>query len=436
MSRRETPGIKAPTTLPTIPIEIELPTYVVRRRRKRADGSERSSYWFEVPKRLRPKDWTPVYQLPLKEEQRTGDIAELMAVIEDGKALYKRLEIARNPASEDDAERAALKAAEKIEGTVPWLIATFKAPAGDDVQPSKWHTMEASSRVNYEYAFRAIVSWSSSRRPTPHPPIVTMKLPQILKLLNKSASKPSKQRMVKAALAALFDVARFEGLYEGPNPIQDLPLSPRRTRDPLEWPGELVDDMRAHAVAIGRPSIALFLTIKWWYGWRTRDIVRFQEPQHLKDGAFSFISGKKKRFIGADVVDEVDNMLALTRPIGTHIGRPIIMNEETGLAYNERILSKHIKEMIDAFAAAEVVRIWLGEKRRYPEVDVWKLKPGMLRHTVMTQLEKLDVVDGKSAALVGHSPSSHARMKDTAYRVRSPALANAAVESLKAHRKK
>lgn len=410
------PPLGRADSMPSVTTEVQLPEYVTLRRRGEG-AAARSEFRLEVPKRLRPKGWLATHRLPNDKTKRTGlgDLAELTAVIADAEGLLKLLHAARrrDKGVPDDAEDAK---ARLNRGTAPWLIARFKETDPETLL-CKWQHMNADSRRNYDYAFRTILDWSAGCKPVAHPSFAQLTHQDLVKLIGKFNTKPSKQRAINVALHALFALAMFEGLV-----VQDvsrnLPLAKPNRRDPIAWPVEVVDAACARAVEIGQPSIALFLRIKWWFGARTRDVIKFREPQDYANGRFKFKTGKNGAAIEVEATPDVTVLIDATRPPGDHVGRYLLVNANTGDKWNERTLSRYIKD--------EILKP-LGRT---------DLQPSFLRHTVMTELEELEVGDGPSAAFVGHSPSSHARMKDQHYRIKNAKLAAIARDKLVAARTK
>lgn len=392
------------------PTEIVLPKYVTMRKVTGRGGVDRYEFRFEVPKRLRPEGFLPCHRLPLDTKLRTGDCSweEVRAVEADGKTLFAQLTHARQ-GRKDPLDLAALTA-EQQRGTVLWLIMKFK-------ETDRWNGYEESSQRNYKYGFREIVSWSATRKPKPHPPLAMVTVPELALFIGRFKSMPYKQRAVAVALHALFDIARLEGLIKE-DPSRRLPMAERPGTNPIEWTADVVDEACRRASEKGLNSVALFLRIKWWNGWRSTEILRLREPTDYKDGHFGYRTGKKSRWVGAEATPDVVELISKTRPAIVQVPfRYMIVNENTGNRFNERTLLKHITWILEDMGRTD-------------------LKPGWLRHTVMTTLDELDVHDGASAALVGHSPSSHARMKDQHYRIRSPKLAKIATDKLVEHRKK
>lgn len=402
------PPSASPVSLQAMPrhatIELEIPPYLVGRR---AAGG-RYVFHFQVPKRHRPEGWPGARRLPLDPAQRTGkgDHAEWTAAIADATRLYQRL----------TQEREPTPAPGEPPGTIPWLIAGITAPAAP-----KWRELSNASRINYLSDFRTLKAWSVELR---HPHIRDIGRARISELLRRFGGKPFKQRHLKAALAYLFREAIQAECVDASPIDRNLTLTRAPRSEPQPWTEDDVDAAVAAARAAGRLSIAKALRLKWWSGMRNNDMLALMCPDHVfqRDGIWlvdrnTSKNGRPVIFrLHADVAAIHEEEIALARAAGIEAARrPFLINERTGKAWNMRVWQLALAEILETCGRGH-------------------LKPGWLRHTVMTEMDEARVSDAAGAALVGHSPSAHVRLKERHYRIRTEALADQAVVGLEAHR--
>lgn len=384
-------------------IEMERPPYLV----PREDGG-RWLFHYQVPKRLRPPGWPGAIRLPIDSSKRTGrgDSDEAGAAIEDAKRLYARL----------TAERKALEPVEAAKGTIVWLVERLTA----DDNP-EWTKRPPASKRTYLSCYKDLKEWSVDLK---HPPLVSLSIPQIVTFLGGYASQPPMQHLMKSMLRSLYRQAKLEGLTTF-NPIdRDIPLQPLPDTDPVAWPEEAVEMFCAHAVKIGRRSLALAIRLKWWTGIRNTDLIALQIPDHVLKADRGWVlrrkTSKRKRFVGVPLMPDVVDLLEAEigdLPAGVALKRPLLVNENIGRAYTTTPFERACRAILAAIG--------------YPELEI-----GHLRHTVMTEMEDAGVIDAQSAAVVGHSPSGHKALKERAYRITSERHSGEAMTMLADHRAK
>ncbi len=388
-------------------IELELPPYLVGRPGR--DG--RWLFHFQVPRRIRPEGWPGARRLPIDEKLRTGrgDHAEWTAAIADAKRLGARM------AREKEAARPSVAP----HGTIVWLIERITS---DATNPS-WAEHSESTRRDYLSDFRALKEWSVELQ---HRPLALITRPELTAFVNRWRAKPFKQAHIKTALRYVYQQAKAEGLVDASPIDRDLKVARRPKSQPKEWPEEVVVAACALAVRNGRPSLAKALWVKWWRGLRNTDLIALRCPEHVfrADGAWMIDveTTKRGRPVIVRLPDEAvalhEAELAELAAQGVAPGpRPFLVNEETGRAWQMRAWNKNVADLLAD-----------------PAVGRPDLKPGWLRHTVITHLDEAGASNGASAAVVGHSPEAHEKLKVRHYRIRTKTLAEQGVTALEAHR--
>ena len=388
-------------------VELEVPPYLVGR----PGPGDAFLFYFQVPKRHRPEGWPGARRLPLDPKKRTGlgDHAEWTAAIEDAKALYDRL----------SKEKAAKPVDAAPHGTIVWLIARITDPAIN----AAWDDHSEATRLDYQSDFRALKAWSVEMG---HPPVATIARSTITAFVNRYRKTPFKQAHIKTALRYVFQQALADDLVQASPIDRQMKLARRPKSQPKEWPAEVTAAICDLAIRKGRPSIAKAIWTKWGRGLRNTDLLALRCPDHVfkEDGVWMINVETSKRAVPvivrlpaeAAALHEAE-LAELERQKVTPGPRPFLINEETKKAWHVRAWNKNVSDLL-----------------AHPDVNRPDLKPGWLRHTVMTHVDEAGASDAAGAALVGHSPAAHAALKDRHYRIRTKALAEQGVAALEAHR--
>ena len=395
-----------PSSLPAMRrthVELEIPPYLVARQ----GPGGRWLFHFQVPRRLRPEGWPGARRLPLDAAKRTGkgDFGEWSAAIADAAQLGRRMAAEKAPAAEEPAHP----------GSILWLIARIKDAATNPA----WAEHSPATRTDYESDFRTLTAWSVELG---HPHVAAIARSTLTAFINRFRSQPFKQAHVKTALRYVFQQAMAEDLVQA-NPIDRQMKLARRPRTQAQpWPDDVIEAVCARAAGLGRPSIAKALWTKWGRGLRTTDLLALSCPENVffEDGAWwmSLDTSKTGKPVIVRLPAEAAALheaeLEELRRNDVAIGpRPFLVNEATGKRWTMRPWQKNVADLLAD-----------------PSIGRPDLKPGWLRHTVMTDIDLIGIPTGQGAALVGHSPSSHEALKDRHYRIRTKALADKAATAL------
>ena len=303
---------KTPSRPPSMPsLSVDLPAYTVAKKRKSG-----WAFYFQVPARLRPKDFPPTHRLPIKSEERTGlaDAAEIAAVTRDAKALRARL----------DAEtKDKMPASPIIPGSIPWLVSTLEEDADDDFG---WHTLAPRTQNEYRRYFRQLVAWSDEARKTTgyHPHITLLDGPTCREFLRLYKETPRQREMVINAINTLFGVAIAVGEAkptDNPlNPNQKMRKARRRrvkkTAAQVLWAPELQRGFFDKCREEGEWGLLLALGFIRWQAQRVEDAI------HLHTGWidgdwFSFTQSKTGKTMRVPIFSE---MRLLLEEVGRETG--------------------------------------------------------------------------------------------------------------------
>lgn len=178
-------------------LTISLPRYVVPRPRP----SGALDFYFEVPKRLRPPNWPPAIRLPIRtaDRTRTGDAAEIAAVIRDAGPLNERL----------DREREGQVTEPRHSLDDYWVRWTGGPNPGQATK--HWQALKPKTRQFYSQGWSHLAKWSA-RNGKPH--IGRIQWKHIVKLLGVYDDRPGVHRQVRLTLQKLFEDAHDDGAID------------------------------------------------------------------------------------------------------------------------------------------------------------------------------------------------------------------------------
>ena len=221
---------------------------------------------------------------------------------DDAMARAKALNAEAEAAGQGDAG-----ATQAREGTVAWLIREWVA------SPS-WAALSPATRKYYAATFRAIEEWCGAVPPR----AVTRKA---IKAWQRSLIENRSQavaNLVLTRLHKLMEMARDEGLIEV-NPASRLGLvKVGGNREP--WSKEEIDAVRAKAVELGRPSIALAVLLAANLGQREADILKLPRSRYdAATGMFDIVQQKTGRRVGIPATLELRAALDAAYLLAVHV---------------------------------------------------------------------------------------------------------------------
>lgn len=384
-----TPGNAAP--MPSL--NVELPPYVVTK--SRGGGV---SFYFQVPKRLRPDGWAGAYRLPLDASKRTGraDADELAAVARDGDALYQRLTGERT----GQPELARLN-------TLPWLVQAFENHL--KTTPREKPIAKATLR-QYAHLADVVMDWSKE---SGHPHIKTISRPAVIEFLATMNDTPTKRKHVAGYLRNLMFFAMDKGLRT------DNPCIRLRSVVPDAqvhiWSDEELDTMIAAADERGLGAIGTAMLIAHDEGPRPCDVLAFERFRDFtpSDGSFRYFQKKTKEWVVSPAGKRVRARLA-TQP---ELQRPLVMNANTKRRYNERVFLRDFERLRQATGLVH-------------------LQFRHLRHTFCVKAKRagLDAID--IASKTGHNPKSVEDMLRKHYLPHDSEVATNATAKIEAYRER
>ncbi len=286
--------------------------------RRRADGT--FNVLFEVPKRLRPRDWPPSKPLPVN-HRRTGDLErrpeEVAAIVAEAARLNAELDAARI-----DRPPAA---PEILPGTIPHLITLWggakllkalhlKFPHPDMPDPDSaaddaaddWKNYDERTRRNYRWGLRAILAWSLTNNHKPARLITPGAIKQFLALYDARqpgpdgqggrAGRPRMKKEMRVVLGILFDIAVEERLIaRDMHPVAALRVvrTPRhrrgKKREISQWTAALADEYAALARApaeaggMGWPGGSILIRAMWQTSADRSDVAAWNRRVHFVD---------------------------------------------------------------------------------------------------------------------------------------------------------
>jgi integrase len=283
-------------------------------------------------------------------------------------------------------------------GTITWLIRQWQASPA-------WATLASDTKQSYSMSFKAIEAWCGEYPPR----AVTRKA---IKAWQRSLIANRSQaiaNIVLTRLHKLMEMARDEGLVEV-NPASRLGL--RRVggnREP--WSLEEIAAVRAKAIELGRPSIALAVLLAANLGQRESDILKLPRSRYdAATGMFDITQQKTRRRIGVPATAELCAALVAlptTSPV-------FVISEATGAPY-VRGSFQNLFRLIRRAAG-------VSDERHFRD----------LRHTMATMLGEAGCTDEEIRSITGHAD----RAVVARYVRPNTAMATNAIAKLDAHRKK
>ena len=382
-------GLRAP--MPSL--EVELPPYVVLKRR---GGGV--AFYFQVPPRLRPEGWPPALRLPQDITKRTGmaDANELAAVVEDGDALYQRLE----------AERSGAPSLQRLY-TLPWLIQQF-----DQYLRTAPRERPIAKKTLKQYAHfgKVISEWS---RLSGHPHVKSLTRPGVIALLDTMNETPTKRKHVAGYLRSLMFFAMDKGLRT------DNPCIRLRTETPKAhvhiWSDDELEKMVKAADENGLHNVGTAMLIAHDEGPRPCDVLTFQRFRHYSpnEGAFRYFQQKTDEWVVSPAGQRVRDRLH-PQPSSQLM---LVINPNTGKAYNERVFSRDFDR--------------LREK-----TGLLHLQFRHLRHTFCVKAKRAGLDAIEIASKTGHNPKSVEDMLRKHYLPHDSEVATNATAKIEAYRDK
>jgi integrase len=285
--------------------------------------------------------------------------------------LGKDLGLALARANALNAEAAAGRpgAGQVREGTVTWLIRQWQASPA-------WADLAEDSRQSYRMCFRAIEAWCGDYPPRS----VTRKA---IKAWQRSLIEHRTQSIANVVLTRLhklMEMARDEGLIEI-NPATRLGL--RRvsgTREP--WSLDEIAAVRAKAIELGRPSVALAVLLAANLGQRPSDILKLSRSRYdAAAGVFDIVQQKTRRRVGIPATIELRAAIDAA-PAASPV---FVISEETGAPYRRAGFAKVFRRVCRAAGVS-------GD-RHFRD----------LRHTMATVLGEAGCTDEEIRAITGHA---------------------------------
>ena len=390
-------------------LEIELPPYVVLKHRGGA-----VVFYFQVPARLRPLGWPATIRLPMDVTKRSGlaDAAEVAAVVDDGDALYRRLE----------AERNGEPALARI-NTLPWLIQSFEHAMKTEPRerPIGQRTLD-----QYAYFARVVIEWS---RLSGHPHVKTLSRPGVKALINTMNDTPTKRKHIAGYIRQLMFHAMDLGIRSD-NPCIKLKTEVPQAKVHI-WSDAEVTAMVEAADEMGYPNIATAILIAHDEGPRPCDVLSFERfrgkslPEGRDstldrghycpvDGTFRYFQQKTDGWVISPAGQRVRDRLAML----PDLQRMLIINPNTGKAYNERIFSRDFDRVRTA-------------------LQLHHLQFRHLRHTFCVKGKRAGLDAIEIASKTGHDPKSVEDMLRKHYLPHDSEvaeLANAKIEAYRARK--
>lgn len=355
-------------------VKIELPPYLVIKRRKNAQDA----HYFQVPARLRPDGWPATLRLSKTLPEAIGEARD----------AYKRM----------DAERGGAPLGNR-HGTIPWLIESYE-------QSELYRRTSDKTKSSYAYCARIVTQWSAKGR---HPQVSQINRQAVLKFLSAFDETPSTRNHVASYLRTLLHHARDKGLIET-NPATQLRLAQPESKIRIwDIEGEFervvgwLDQRR-------RSQLGTALWIARAIGQREGDVLSLQEPRDYRNGVFRFRQKKTNSYMTipapAGLAERVE-----ARPDGQLL---LVANEVTGIQYNPRTLNK-----------------WLRRATRDLGLD--DLLFMHLRHTCVVEMARAECTEAEIASITGHSLRTVGKILKH-YLPRDSIVAKNAISKLDAYR--
>jgi len=355
------PATRAKTTngpLTQMPsVKLDLGRYVTVRPRK--DGTAR--VLFEVPKRLRPSDWSAAIPLPLAGE-RTGDLSdadEVARIQADAKRLLDRLRAAR-----------VGRAAPTPSRSMPELIRSWQ-------NTQRFKDKKPKTQKGYLYHAGLINAWSAANG---HKPVDRIKLEAIEAFLAHYDDRPTTRRHLKIVLSMLMDRA-IQLEWRTSNPLDTVKMGAPESTVTI-WEAEDVEFYIAACIAQGQPSIAAMISALWEIGQRVTDARLFRHGAEYQDGAFRFWQSKTNSYVTVRVSQRTRDLIETARdPESLYL----FTDKATGKPWEEARLG-HVFADIRAEAKGRHVVL------------------RALRHSCVVQMARAGSDVPEIASVTGHSP--------------------------------
>ncbi|WP_354297748.1 tyrosine-type recombinase/integrase [Phenylobacterium koreense] len=344
-------------------IKLDLGRYVTVR--PRLDGTAR--VLFEVPKRLRPSDWSAAIPLPVNGERR-GDLtdAEEVARIQaDAKRLLDRLRAARMGREAPAPARS-----------MPELIRSWQST-------QRFKDKKPKTQKGYIYHAGLIKAWSAANG---HKPVDRIKLEAIEAFLAHYDDRPTTRRHLKIVMSMLLDRA-IQLEWRTTNPLDTVKMGAPKSKVTI-WEA---DDVAFYIKACkdqGQPSIAAMISTLWEIGQRVTDARLFRSGAEYVDGAFRFWQSKTDSWVTVRVSKRTRDLIAeVADPDSLYL----FTDKATGKPWDEARLG-HVFADIRSEA-----------KGRH-------LVLRALRHSCVVQMARAGSDVPEIASVTGHAPGTAAQI--------------------------
>jgi integrase len=283
-------------------------------------------------------------------------------------------------------------------GTVTWPIRQWQASPA-------WAALASDTKQSYGMAFRAIEAWCGDYPPR----LVTRKAIKAWQRGLIERRSQSIANVVLTRLHKLMEMARDEGLIEI-NPASRLGLHKiGGNREP--WSLDEIAAVRAKAIEMGRPSIALAVLLAANLGQRPSDILKLSRSRYnAARGVFDIVQQKTKRRVGIPATIELRAFLDAA-PAASPV---FVISEETGAPYRRGSFARVFRQACHAAG--------ISEDRQFRD----------LRHTMATMLGEAGCTDEEIRAITGHAD----RAVVARYVRPNTAMATNAIAKLELHRDK
>jgi site-specific recombinase XerD len=349
------------TLMPSV--KLDLGRYVTIR--PRVDGTAR--VLFEVPKRLRPSDWSAAIPLPVTGERRgdLNDADEVARIQADAKRLLERLWAARLGRAAPEPSRS-----------MPELIRSWQST-------QRFKDKKPKTQKGYIYHAGLISAWSASNG---HKPVDRIKLEVIEAFLAHYDDRPTTRRHLKIVMSMLMDRA-IQLEWRTSNPLDTVKMGAPKSKVRI-WEAEDVDFYIAACKTEGQPSIAAMISALWEIGQRVTDARLFRHGAEFADGAFRFWQSKTDSWVTVRVSQRTQDLIEAARdPDSLYL----FTDKATGKPWDEARLG-HVFADIRAEAKGRHVVL------------------RALRHSCVVQLARAGSDIPEIASVTGHAPASAAQI--------------------------
>lgn len=355
-----TRAMNGPLT-PMPSVQLDLGRYVTVRPRK--DGTAR--VLFEVPKRLRPSDWSAAIPLPVTGERR-GDLTdadEVARIQADAKRLLDRLRAAR-------MGRAAAPPARSM----PELIRSWQGT-------QRFKDKKPKTQKGYIYHAGLIKAWSAANG---HKPVDRIKLEAIEAFLAHYDDRPTTRRHLKIVLSMLMDRA-IQLEWRTTNPLATVKMAAPKSKVTI-WEAEDIEFYIQACKQQGQPSIAAMIAALWEIGQRVTDARLFRSGAEYVDGVFRFWQSKTESYVTVRVSQRTRDLIdGALDPESLYL----FTDSATGKPWDEARLG-HVFADIRTEAKGRHVVL------------------RALRHSCVVQMARAGSDIPEIASVTGHSPASAA----------------------------